>query len=580
MNIIAAEAAIRIPTVPRIPVGRYKKATQKAAIESELEKTVYSLPTLKRLSGTGVGDASAKTAATTRRLTAKLTEASYEGDLFRKYISGKGFSSRELKDWQHVYGKLKTSDTDLANKIGYYKIILPPGEKNIIGRMNARPASFLERQRARLSFFAEKHTPKFVSRISARLASTSEWRVFKYARGTYVGYKITIKGVKSAALIGSIVAAQYVLSGGDWGQTALFAAQATVLAYAPKLAQKLIVEKSITFFGRTLVRRNPVNIAFEGLKGALASVPGFGTAACMGTHVAQVSVNVVWSIIDTISYDLALIKVYDGAGSAVRKEKAGFACKTFSVADTKPLLSPPNCNPEAKSEQAVARWSSDPLRKASLIATSSSLVAATAVSVASASLTCTPAGAAKTTISTGAMALVGGSLTATGVTIGFLANDLIRNPLDVVPKTTCDESCDRSRQDCPNWYISKTRDDFGTAQAVTMVGLMQGGPACTAISVLTGWGSMTCNAARIMSAVTLFFSSPERFFHWMLQGDTLGFTKKIGAKSAPELGMTDKEFAGNEGFWYAEFPYAIEITKVYTDDENANNRNRLVIRKV
>jgi hypothetical protein len=190
-----------------------------------------------------------------------------------------------------------------------------------------------------------------------------------------------------------------------------------------------------------------------------------------------------------------------------------------------------------------------------------------------------------------------GAIASASATLGPLAYEFYKNPTSLIPKSSCDSSCDTKylRQDCPNWFISSpdTQVSLGsynvqipagvprTVTGVAIFGpLMTGGPACAALSAF-GWAATACNGFRIFWAMTMYFIAPDQAFNFILQGYDVGFTKpKMGKKTA--LGLTD-EFADNgDGYWYAELPYVIEMTKIYNSGEaHADDRSTpLIIRKV
>jgi hypothetical protein len=89
---------------------------------------------------------------------------------------------------------------------------------------------------------------------------------------------------------------------------------------------------------------------------------------------------------------------------------------------------------------------------------------------------------------------------------------------------------------------------------------------------------MTCNAARLTAALSIFFLAPQDVYLVMLRTDQVGLTKEVNEPKTA-LGL-DKEFANNDGFWYAELPYVIEMTKIYTNDTTLDARTgHFVIRK-
>jgi hypothetical protein len=269
--------------------------------------------------------------------------------------------------------------------------------------------------------------------------------------------------------------------------------------------------------------------------------------------------------------DVTLTSIYNAAGNQVSKEANMLSCKEFQ-SNKEVLLTPPNCKPEVSFGPSVKDWQSAYAAGFNTAAAFFGVAVITSV----ANFRPTPDSAIVNSILIGTA--IGGvtSFAATAIALGTA---IYKAPMDMVPKASCPSSCDRDymRQDCPNWFVS---DSGGGAEIAgnTFQKILLGGPACATLSI-AGWAAMFCDAARVSVAAGIFLAYPAETINFMLQGYKVGLTKEVGEPKTA-LGL-DKEFANNTGFWYAEFPYTIEMTKLYTNDTKIDERtNNFIIRKV
>ncbi len=518
-----------------------------------------------------------------------------DGQLLRKYTSGGQLSKQEGLALQGVFKKKPYLKSDLRiqrnlilkGENAEFQNILKATEKQpllkrIAAKIPLTKAWKNSRLAARFMGYAQKTgESKIVVRISGALKSILKSPVKVGAIGT----KYTI--------IGGIIVAQYVLSGGDWEQTGILAAQLTVYGFMPKLIDYLIMDKMVSWFEKTLGSRAVINGAAEVGKSTASKVPLVGIPACLAIHAGEVAVNMVFAAWDTVTFDTWMIKIFDGATAAVNDELKSKACKTFKSTN-KPLLSPPNCNPKAKLKPPLDNDAYRGGIAAGYFA--SAAIFSAGIPLAIAGTTCLPGATDASNLYT--KVVMAGGIATVSTTTAVMANALRENPTAIIPESSCD-SCDIEylRQDCPNWYISQPDTpipltNFGIPTTLlkeisgqtTFAPLMVGGVPCYALSAF-GWASMACNGARFSLAIGTFFLAPDMVFSFVLQGDKIGFLKpEIKVKSADELPASLKplasDFADNKGFWYAELPYVIEITKVYTNDTTIGDRTgNLIIRK-
>ncbi|MEM4247772.1 MAG: hypothetical protein QXH80_00745, partial [Candidatus Nanoarchaeia archaeon] len=529
-----------------------KKATQKALTQQEVER-VY--PYLSKNPG----------------VLARATEPGEVGELTRKYLSGKA-SVTEVQLLKKKVGNEEFSKLRLASK----KMNL--AEKQAIG--NAKPSrmAFITKYTRRVSAWVESKVSVVTSKITVWAEKNFSRKAIKYAKGAYSKLTYVKGGVKTAAFIGGIAALQTVLTGGDWEDFTASLVQMSIYAIVPQVTKYVIVKagaKQVKSLGLKIA----TNLGSQRIKGGLAKLaPPAGTAACFSVHAVQVVINTVWSIYDTILFDAWLFRIYDGAGKAVKAEKDAVHCETFR-APKQVLLTPPNCVPKATFKTTSTPYAAGYTASGILFSSAAYSAATSAV------FTCQPGGVKEEFDSAVTLPALAVSAVAMGTTTGTLIYELQKNPDLLIPETSCDpapgtDTCDATYlgQDCPNWFISTSPDVVGGTQTGVVLALMQGGPVCTALSISSGWGGMACNAARVSFAIAAFLAAPQNVYQVMLQADKVGFTKTV---QTPKSGLRlDKEFANNVGFWYAEFPYVIEMTKIYTDDANSDDRHsNLVIRK-
>ncbi len=377
---------------------------------------------------------------------------------------------------------------------------------------------------------------------------------------------------------GGTLFATYMLTGGDWQTTSLVAVQLVGYKFAYKFVG-WIAEKVVAKFGTSLAAAVPQSVteatAYK-MFGEAAKLPPPANfpfiIAAAAAKAAEVLTNIIFSVYNTILMDTQLLTILSASSHQVAVERNALACKTFE-APKQVLLTPPNCNPEVKYGAAFQNYQA--LGAGTFWATAVSLWIATGWSASTAfipSATDIPAIEAY-----GALAL--------GMTpaYGSLAATLIQDPTGLIPKSGCNpDSCDTKylRQDCPNWFLAQTGLTSAISGSYFSV-MLQGGPMCAALS-LTGMAGTLCNAARFTTGMAIFLTAPSEVFNFFLQAYAVGLNKpEIKSKTAPEFPDLTNEFSDNQGFWYAELPYTIEITKVYTNETTLNSRNPpLIIKKV
>jgi hypothetical protein len=367
-----------------------------------------------------------------------------------------------------------------------------------------------------------------------------------------------------------IVAAQYILSGGDWEQTSATAIQLVTANYAPKVIAKILISQ-VPKVSAQLATQLGINSALATSEEAEGGIPVYGQAAFGVKKIAEIIVNIAFSAYYLAELDLTLFKIFDASADAVKAERELKACRTFNNYNSgKVLLSPPNCVPEVKFGPSIEQWQGLYAGGFGLAAGSFTTSLGIATATAFVPVTGGVRLAGLVTFGIGAASLI--------TTSSAFAINLGQNSADIAPKSVCEQSCDRDykRQDCPNWFVS----DIGlgtTAAGSSFVGLLQGGPVCAGLSAI-GWAGMACNGARIAAATTAFVAFPAEVINFMLNTHQVGFNKPaIRSKSA--LGL-ENEFSDNDGYWYAELPFTIEMNKVYASGDTVEERNpSLVITK-
>ena len=426
------------------------------------------------------------------------------------------------------------------------------------------------------------------SQIGQRVMTNMEQDVAKEEPTMFqrvLGGVTKVKAVgKPMAMFAAIFAASYILSGGDWVTSTLVSTQIVVMAYMPKLIG-ILVKKLAPNFAKRLAGALPTATvtayAYKTFGTAAMKDPEpISKAAMLGVaavaKATEIIINVAFSVYNTINLDMTLLAVYTASNHQMNKEKNAMSCKTF-ITDKPALLTPPNCQPDVQYGTTFNDWhlvlATELYTSATIMAGASGWAIATGLDpdVVSFSLTVPGYIAAAAAI---------------GIPIGSLVATVGLHPLDLLPNTkNCKPNPDMStntcdttylRQDCPNWFISDYGEWNGLAGG-SFVGILQGGPACAAVGVFGSMASFFCDASRVMYAIAIFVTDPKQVYGFFLQTSSVGFNKKVGAKTSsdfPELGTI---FSNNEKFWYAELPYVIEITKVYT---NSTQNPPIIIRKM
>ncbi len=389
--------------------------------------------------------------------------------------------------------------------------------------------------------------------------------------------------ISGVTIIASVVAIGYV--SGDWNEAIIQSAIPSILAFS-----RSFIETGAYKIFRALIRtKAAAGVAGAGDKvedtAVCAAPPGADVVVGLGIRAAKATIIFADSLYTTALMDWWLIGIYNGASSAVSKEKAAIDCESFT-STKKVLLTPPNCAIDLEDGPAVKELG--PSFKALEVQVGTLIATVTGLSIVCAMPGKVCCGARFPIY----MGTVMPQLILIGANI-YTNQDkyakLVTSPSDIIPRTSCKptpnlktDTCDRTylQQDCPNWYISDPGLGSVAAGAV-LLELINAGPACAAFSWL-GLVTPACNMGRYIGMTVLLVTFPGQLTGAMLQGYQVGFTKsKISAKPAPELGLTEAEFADNEGFWYAEMPFAIEFTKIYTDNTTSldSRSGHFVIRK-
>jgi len=434
-------------------------------------------------------------------------------------------------------------------------------------------------------YFAKQVPWSKTSKIAAKAAKIRAMIGMK--AGKIPGIKIF--GGKFAktkvAAFGIMVIGVGVLTG-DWEQSVLQSSYIFIL-----FGRKFIAEAIATRLVKASAKAGAdVGLATTFKKvesGAVLAAPIPGTDIVIGTaiRVIEASILMADSIITTYLIDNFIVQVLDASGNQVQREKDAKVCKYF-MAPKQALLTPPNCAVELENGPAVAKLGANwPLLQSQvmLALTTSSVFQAICV---------VPSKPCATSMKVyiNGFYLVQGALIVANIWSKFDEyRGLITSPGDIIPKAVCKatpgtnlDKCDKVylRQDCPNWYIS----DPGGGEIASGTAFFTAatiGPVCTGLSWFDSTGPW-CNLARYVTMGSIITAAPGQILGFFLRGYQVGFTKpKISAKSAPQIGITEGIFSDNEGYWYAEMPYVIEMTKVYTSDSNIQNRTgNFVIRKV
>lgn len=451
-----------------------------------------------------------------------------------------------------------------------------------VAKDSSKSYTFLETIK---NYFAKKVPWSKTSKLAAKAAK------FRAAIGIKAG---KIPGIKlfsgkfakvQVAAFGVMVIGVGVLTG-DWEQSVIQGSYIGIL-----FGRKFIAEA----IARRLVRASASAGADVGIAHAFketeagavltASIPGTNIALGMAIRAIEASILMADSIINTYLIDSFIIQVLDASGNQVQREKDAIACKNF-MAPKQTLLTPPNCAVELENGPAVAKLGANwPLLQTQVLLALSTSSVFQAVCIVP-SKPC----ATSMKVYINGFYLVQGALIVANIASKFNEyRALVASPGDIIPTAVCKptpgtglDTCDKTylRQDCPNWYIS---DPGGgeIASGTAFFTAATTGPICTGLSWFDSLGPW-CNLARYVTMGSIIIAAPGQIFGFFLRGYEVGFTKpKISAKSAPQIGVTDGVFSDNEGFWYAEMPYAIEMTKIYTSDSSINNRTgNFVIRKV
>jgi hypothetical protein len=509
---------------------------------------------------------------------------SKESQLARKFLLLKGdaeLSDAESKAFVKAY--TYTQRTELYNARGKLtpdmeRAIVAVGRneeikaEGILARAETKIPGTLARKESQYgqeaeAYFAQKgENPSLYGRTGGKIVKVGK-------AGSIGGGGLVIAGVFATA--------SYFLTGGDWNAVILTFAQATIMNYAPKIMEKFLskyvadaVEKAIAAAAASEVEADLGDGAGEVAEKTPppANIPFW--AAYGAAKLAETITNVAFSVYNAVALDLTFLQIHNAASHQVAIERSSIACEKF-VAPKNVLLTPPNCMPEVKYGSTFENYRG--LNIALFLTTSIASWEATGWAVA----TAYPPSATK--IPTRKIYLA----TALGVTPAYasLAYTIAKDPTGIVPRPGCSSSCDTTymRQDCPNWFLSTP----GLSGAGTQVAgwsfatLLNAGPLCAGLS-LTGTAGVLCHVSRITTAITVFLTAPSEVYNFFLQGDQVGLKKTvIKSKTAPEFPDLTGEFADNTGYWYAEFPYVIELNKVYMDDSSSAKRNPpLIIRKV
>jgi hypothetical protein len=418
------------------------------------------------------------------------------------------------------------------------------------------PLTLKQRILNKIPFTKSWKAAKYTSSYGNTLKTFGRVKFFSISAGRiFSGVKAGGKLGVTAAIAGGAV---YIISGGDWPATMSAVGLVVLTNYGPRLVQAIMVRIIPNFTARmaALAGTNQALTAAEALQ---QPIPVYGQIAFIAKKGIEAAINLAFSVYNTIVLDLTLFTIRSAAGNVVDNERKALACQDFNV-PKKPLLSPPNCSPSVEFGEPINSWkdvyTGSFLTSAGLFGGASGclVLPVSVVSAAAANLCWIPVIAAI------------GSFAPTVIS---LSNEVINNPSAIIPKTQCNPAagtatCDREYlgQDCPNWFLS----DPGGGSALaggTFVGLLQGGPACAALSAF-GAAGMFCDAARVSAAMGTYAGFPGEVTNFMLQAYEVGVHKSnIGVRTDAPL---EGEFASNDGYWYAELPYAIEFIKTQEGD--------------
>jgi len=468
-----------------------------------------------------------------------------------------------------TYPKLKSSftQTDLDN------ILLLRSDEAFQGVVKStEKPSFLQRILQKIPFTNARKSAQEGVLFEFYATKFGKSKIFQNIGGKIkTSFKVAGKVGVTAAVSGGVA---FLLTG-DWNVAITTAAQLTLFTYAPKLIDYVIIKATATKFIQRLNSLFPINSAIESVKNTIMDIPVVGPIIWATLSTAESAVNFIYAMWNAYLMDVTLTSIHDAAGNQVSKERSMLSCKEFQ-SSKEVLLTPPNCKPEVSFGPSVKDWQSAYAIGFGTAAT----FFGTATGAAVFNYRPTPDAVVSNTYLIASGALGVASFAATAIALG---DAIYKAPMDMVPKSSCPSNCDTNylRQDCPNWFISDSGAGAETAGNIFQK-LLLGGPACASLSA-AGWAAMFCDATRVSIAIGIFLADPADTINFMLQGNKVGLTKtEIKSKTAPEFQELGSIFANNTGYWYAEFPYTIEMTKIYASTAPAmDNRNPpIVIRKV
>jgi hypothetical protein len=388
--------------------------------------------------------------------------------------------------------------------------------------------------------------------------------------------------------VASVVTMGYL--SGDWTSAIATSAVPAGMMFFRHFAERL-VRYTVTRFSRTAAvaataagLQQTENTAAEAAAKIPPTFEANAVLVATGMRIVTFTIVLVDSIYNAVLLDWWILEIRGAASSAVNNEKNAMDCEPFT-APKKVLLTPPNCNVGLQDGPAVKELG--PKFKALEVQ-----VAVLAGYVTTISAFCSTPGTVSCRVTL--WGWIAGLVQVGGI-IANVASDfngylkLATSPTDIIPTSVCmatpnsgKDTCDRTymRQDCPNWYISDIGNSSQTHGKIFFASA-NAGMACAALS-WEGWAAPACNIIRYVFFTGEFIVNPGPVTNWMLQGYNVGLTKNsISAKPAPDLGLTDAEFADNEGYWYAELPFAVEFTKIYTDNSTQVARTgNFIIRKI
>lgn len=378
----------------------------------------------------------------------------------------------------------------------------------------------------------------------------------------------------------------YSISQGDYQQAILAVVLPVTLNYvsgyvmkyvANKLAARLTQESA-----KLLVAHAIGNIKYELFANP---EPVISKGAAITIWVVEIALNTVDVVMTIVTFDLELLATREAANSQIQVELKRKVCKSFSTAKP-PLLYPANCipkitynDPEDTDPKSEARSTSDVARR----------IGAPPVN---------PYKETSDKLLRMQAPKLEWSLESIGNVLGAILNalealtqmlirgigDFINGSIDVlskiqpalhelfksnIPTPTCEQPCDQefARQDCPNYYIAKSYDfweEFGVF-AIGWTG---------ATVVWAEWGYDVYAIIQMILMFDLTINHPEKISTTMWHMYDLGLTKKVNSQT---VGQT--VFANNEGYWYAEFPAALELTKTYNQTSGLLQKSQFIIAK-